>query len=185
MDDADWTSIEDDLNAQGNAVLSRLLPPEVCAGIQGWWSDEGLFRSHVHMARHGFGRGEYRYFRYPLPACVAALREFPLKGRRRITIEYVMLKGVNDSADDLSRLPKLLRGIPSKINLIPYNQNTGLGFVPPERPTIDHWQSTLLERGMNATVRWSKGEDISAACGQLATEALRRRASKAGELLKA
>lgn len=117
--------------------------------------------------------------KWPLDQLLQTLRAFPLKGRRRITIEYVMLKGVNDTADDLARLPKLLRGIPSKINLIPYNQNTGLGFYPPDRATIDHWQNTLLQKGLNATIRWSKGEDISAACGQLATEAMRKKRAAA------
>lgn len=117
--------------------------------------------------------------KWPLEDLLGALRRLPLKGRRRITIEYVMLKGVNDTPEDLKRLPGLLRGIPSKVNLIPYNQNTGLGFSPPERETIERWQDTLLKKGLNATVRWSKGEDISAACGQLATEAIRRKRAEA------
>ncbi|MBS0505394.1 MAG: 2OG-Fe(II) oxygenase, partial [Proteobacteria bacterium] len=71
----DWLSIQTELNAQGCAVLPRLLSPDARAEAQGWWTNENLFRSHVHMARHGFGRGEYRYFRYPLPEPVAALRE--------------------------------------------------------------------------------------------------------------
>ena len=108
--------------------------------------------------------------RWPLEELLEVLRSYPLKHRKRITMEYVMLKGVNDTEEDLRRLPRLLAGIPSKINLIPYNQNTGLGFYPPERSVIDHWQKTLLELGVNATIRWSKGEDISAACGQLATD---------------
>lgn len=107
--------------------------------------------------------------RWPLEDLLSTLRAYPLKKGRRITIEYVMLKGVNDSDQDLERLPKILRGIPSKINLIPYNDNTGLGYHPPSLERINFWQQSLLGKGMNSTIRWSKGDDISAACGQLAT----------------
>ena len=107
--------------------------------------------------------------RWPLEDLTAALREYPLKKGRRITIEYVLLKDVNDSDADLARLPKLLRGIPVKVNLIPYNENTGLGYYPPSLQRINYWQETLLGKHINSTIRWSKGDDISAACGQLAT----------------
>ena len=70
----DWTRIEDDLDARGNAVVEGLLAPEQCAEAAGMYVDERRFRSRVVMARHGYGRGEYRYFRYPLPETVAALR---------------------------------------------------------------------------------------------------------------
>jgi 23S rRNA (adenine2503-C2)-methyltransferase len=107
---------------------------------------------------------------YPIETLVAALRDYPRKKRRRITIEYVMLSGLNDTDADLSRLPKLLRGVPAKVNLIPYNENAGLGFRAPSREQVARWQSELSERGLDVTVRWSKGIDIAAACGQLATE---------------
>lgn len=113
--------------------------------------------------------------RWPLEDLLGTLREYPLKPGRRITLEYVMLAGVNDSDDDLNRLPKLIQGIPAKINLIPYNSNTGLGFYSPESKRVFEWQNRLLERGLNSTIRWSKGEDISAACGQLATESLKKK----------
>ena len=112
--------------------------------------------------------------RWPLEELLAALREYPLRSRKRITIEYVMLRGVNDSDEDLRRLPKILRGIPVKVNLIPYNNNTGLGFEPPSREVIQRWQDGLLQHGLNATIRWSKANDISGACGQLATESGRK-----------
>ena len=108
--------------------------------------------------------------KYPLEDLLRTLRELPLAGRRRVTMEYVMLSGVNDTDADLGRIPKLLHGIPSKLNLIPYNDNTGLGFKSPSRDTIEKWHKTLLGQGINTTVRWSKGLDISAACGQLASE---------------
>jgi 23S rRNA (adenine2503-C2)-methyltransferase len=112
---------------------------------------------------------------FPIERLLETLRNFPLKPRRRITIEYVMLKGVNDSDQDLQRLPKLLRGIPSKVNLIPYNDNTGLGFYQPDRSVIQHWLDGLLRAGVDTTIRWSKGNDISAACGQLAVAELIKR----------
>ena len=108
--------------------------------------------------------------RFGLESLLEALRNYPIRGRRRITIEYVLLAGVNDSAQDLSRLPKLLRGIRAKVNLIPYNENAGLGFKTPSRETIMSWQDGLNRRGIEATIRWSKGQDISAACGQLAVK---------------
>ena len=107
--------------------------------------------------------------RWPLEKLLGTLRNYPLLKRQRFTIEYVLLKGVNDREEDLARLPKLLHGIPSKINLIPYNSNSGLGFQPPGRSVIEHWHQTLLAKNFVSTVRWSKGEDIQAACGQLAT----------------
>ena len=115
--------------------------------------------------------------RWPLKDLLGALRNYPLKPGRRITMEYVMLAGVNDSEEDLNRLPILLKGIPAKINLIPYNANTGLGFSPPATDKIYYWQKRLLAMGMNSTIRWSKGEDISAACGQLATESAMAKAA--------
>ncbi len=111
--------------------------------------------------------------RWPLEDLLETLRQFPLKAGRRITFEYVLLAGVNDTDEDMKRLPVLLRGIPAKINLIPYNSNSGLGYYPPEAERVQIWQKTLLSKGMNSTIRWSKGMDISAACGQLATESMR------------
>jgi 23S rRNA (adenine2503-C2)-methyltransferase len=103
------------------------------------------------------------------------LRDYPLKHKRKITIEYVMLAGVNDSEADMRRLPGLLKGIPSKVNLIPYNANAGLGFEPPSRAIISQWMDYLFKKGIDTTIRWSKGVDISAACGQLAVNAIKEK----------
>lgn len=111
--------------------------------------------------------------KWPIEKLLATLREYPLKKGKRITFEYVMLRDVNDTKEDLKRLPGLVKDIPCKINLIPYNENAGLGFYAPTRENVDYWQKTLLSKGLNATVRWSKGDDISAACGQLASESIR------------
>jgi len=106
--------------------------------------------------------------RYPLEQLLGMCRALPIPQRRRITFEYVMLAGVNDSLDDAVRLARLLHGIRSKVNLIPFNPFPGAGFVgsPPE--TIVRFQQRLLEAGINATIRRSRGRDIQAACGQLA-----------------
>ena len=108
---------------------------------------------------------------YPIEHLLQTLRNYPLKNRRKFTIEYVMLAGINDSEADLKRLPKLLNGIPSKVNLIPYNMNAGLGFQTPSLEWVRHWQNGLHQAGLDVTVRWSKGVDIDAACGQLAVQA--------------
>lgn len=107
--------------------------------------------------------------RYPLGQLLEVLREYPANKRRRITIEYVMLHGVNDTTEDLRRLPGLLKGVPAKVNLIPYNANAGLGFRTPPEEWVAQWQRKLHEKGVEVTVRWSKGRDIDAACGQLLT----------------
>ena len=116
--------------------------------------------------------------KWPLEVLLDTLRQYPIKPGRRITIEYVMLRDVNDTPADLRRLPKLLHGIPSKINLIPYNENAGLGYGAPTRENVYYWQESLLDAGMNSTIRWSKGLDIDAACGQLATESTRAKKAK-------
>ncbi len=113
--------------------------------------------------------------KFPLEVLLQTLREFPLRRRKRITIEYVMLGGVNDTEGDLRRLPKLLRGIPCKVNLIPYNSNAGLGFESPSDDKARHWQRALMKEGLTATIRWSKGQDIDAACGQLVTNSIKSR----------
>jgi hypothetical protein len=70
----DWNYLSDELGGFGCAVMEKLLSPEECRLIAGLYPEEGHFRSHIHMARHGFGKGEYRYFRYPLPDLLGGLR---------------------------------------------------------------------------------------------------------------
>ena len=96
-----------------------------------------------------------------------ACRKYPLGSHRRITFEYVMLKGINDSLEDAERLVKLTRGIPSKINMIPFNEHSGSEFKRPDDKTVQDFQKYLLDRKVTATVRISRGRDILAACGQL------------------
>jgi 23S rRNA (adenine2503-C2)-methyltransferase len=104
---------------------------------------------------------------FDLAALMAALRRYPLAPRQRIFFEYVLLEGVNDAPEDAQRLTALLRGIRAKVNLIPFNDWEGAAFQRPPLPRILAFQSILLDAGITTTVRWSKGEDIGAACGQL------------------
>jgi 23S rRNA (adenine2503-C2)-methyltransferase len=105
--------------------------------------------------------------RYPLRKLLEVCRHFPLRPRARITFEYVMLEGINDSPQDARRLIKQLRGIPSKINLIPLNEAPGIPFTRPSEEKVRQFQEILMTGGLSAIVRSSKGADISAACGQL------------------
>lgn len=105
--------------------------------------------------------------RYPLKELLAACRRFPLDNRRRITFEYVLLAGVNDSIEDAKRVAKLLRGIRCKVNLIPFNPFAGSPFQRPDDTVVRRFQQVLLDHHYTAPVRESRGRDISAACGQL------------------
>ena len=102
-----------------------------------------------------------------LEALMAAVKRYPLASRQSVFFEYVMLEDVNDSADDARALVKLLRGVKAKVNLIPFNDWEGAHFRRPPLPRILAFQGVLLDAGITTTVRWSKGEDIGAACGQL------------------
>lgn len=108
--------------------------------------------------------------RFPIVELLDAVRSFPVGPRKKVTIEYVMLGGVTDTEGDMQRLVKLMHGLPVKINLIPYNDNAGLGFDSPSNEWVFTWQRYLNSHGLQAFIRWSKGADIAAACGQLATE---------------
>jgi 23S rRNA (adenine2503-C2)-methyltransferase len=108
--------------------------------------------------------------RWPLAELMAACREFPVRNGRRITFEYVLLAGVNDSLEDARRLADLVRGIPAKVNLIPYNANPGLPFQAPPPARVVAFQEALAARHLTVVVRKNRGRDISAACGQLAAE---------------
>jgi 23S rRNA (adenine2503-C2)-methyltransferase len=98
---------------------------------------------------------------------MAACRRFPLQPRQRITFEYILIRGVNDSLQDARRLVKLLHGIKAKVNLIPFNEHPESAFRAPAEEAISAFQGYLLDRNLVAIRRASKGQDISAACGQL------------------
>lgn len=113
--------------------------------------------------------------KYPLNKLLAACREYPLPPRRRITFEYILINGVNDSIEDAKRLSRILKGIPCKINLIPYNEHEGTELKRPSESVIRAFQQILLDAGYTSPLRTSKGLDISAACGQLRGELLKEK----------
>ena len=107
---------------------------------------------------------------YPVDDLLAACRQYPLPKRRKIMIEYIMLKDINDSPKDAKLLIKKLHQLPAKVNLLPYNENKFFDFKSPPRERVEKFQSILRDAGITALIRESRGSDISAACGQLATE---------------
>jgi 23S rRNA (adenine2503-C2)-methyltransferase len=108
--------------------------------------------------------------KYDLEALIEACRRFPVKRRSRITFEYVLLAGLNDSPDDARRLAKLIAGVNAKINLIPLNAAAGIPFERPSDEAIDRFARIVAEHGVDVSVRKSRGRDIRAACGQLIVE---------------
>ena len=106
--------------------------------------------------------------KHPLPELMEALRRYPLPKRRRITIEYTLIRGFNASPADAKKLSELLRGLPVKVNLIPLNRVEGNPLEPPSWDDVDAFQAVLRDRGVANFVRRRKGDDIAAACGQLA-----------------
>jgi len=108
--------------------------------------------------------------RYPLAELLAACRAFPLPRHRRITFAYVLLDGINDSPDQARRLARLLRGLRAKINLIPFNRHPRLPYGPPPEAKTLEFQDILRQANYTALIRESRGQEISAACGQLAGE---------------
>ena len=114
--------------------------------------------------------------KYPLEMLLAACRSYPgTHNARRITFEYVMLKGVNDSEDDAKRLIRLLKGIPAKVNLIPFNPWPGTFFECSEATTITRFADLLSAAHISAPVRATRGDDILAACGQLKSTSERKK----------
>jgi 23S rRNA (adenine2503-C2)-methyltransferase len=108
--------------------------------------------------------------KYPLAAILDTCRRFPIKKRSRITFEYVLLDGVNDSPEDARRLVTLLAGIKAKVNLIPLNPAPGIPYGRPSDERVDRFAQILADRHITVSVRKSRGRDIRAACGQLVVE---------------
>ena len=103
---------------------------------------------------------------FPIGTLMEAVGRFPLKARRRITFEYVLIEGVNDTQEDVLRLQKLLKGLKAKVNLIPCNENFS-GLRAPSEDKARAFQDSLYDYGVLATMRKSRGQEIGAACGQL------------------
>ncbi len=118
--------------------------------------------------------------RWNIETLLDALRSYPrLSNSERITFEYVMLKGVNDSDDDARRLVRLIRGIPAKINLIPFNEWPGAPYERSDRERIEAFADIVHKAGYASPIRTPRGEDIMAACGQLKSETERARKTRA------
>jgi 23S rRNA (adenine2503-C2)-methyltransferase len=116
--------------------------------------------------------------KYPLAELFAAIRDYPgLGNAKRVTFEYVMLKGVNDSLSEARALVKLLAGIPAKINLIPFNPWPGTQYECSDWATIEAFAAVLNKAGYSSPIRTPRGRDILAACGQLRSESVKERAS--------
>jgi 23S rRNA (adenine2503-C2)-methyltransferase len=113
--------------------------------------------------------------KYGLRELLDACRRFPLKRRSRITFEYVLLKGVNDTDEDARRLVRLLHGIRAKVNLLPLNEAAGIPYERPDDARVNRFAKILADRGVTVSVRKSRGRDIRAACGQLITESTRQK----------
>ena len=112
--------------------------------------------------------------KYGVADIIDACRRFPVRKRDRITFEYVMLAGVNDSTEDARALARLLTGVKGKVNLIPLNAAAGIPFERPADDVVDRFARTLAERDITVSVRKSRGRDIRAACGQLIVEGQQR-----------
>ncbi len=109
--------------------------------------------------------------RYPLKEVVHAMRQIPLQSGRKVSAEYVLLSGVNDSTEDALALSRLLRGARIKVNLIPYNPHTASPYRAPDAETLNRFRNILVAGGVQTITRQRRGADIRAACGQLRAEA--------------
>jgi 23S rRNA (adenine2503-C2)-methyltransferase len=117
--------------------------------------------------------------KYPLEELFAAIRAYPSLGNaKRVTFEYVMLNGVNDTLPEAKALVKLLAGIPAKINLIPFNPWPGAPYECSDWDTIEKFAEVLNRAGYASPIRTPRGRDILAACGQLRSESVKQRASE-------
>ena len=106
--------------------------------------------------------------KWPLAELLQVCRDFPIEPRRRIMFEYVLLSGVNDSDKDARALVSLFRGMRPKVNLIPYNPNPGLPYKRPSEQRVARFREILVNSGIAVFMRKTRGDDIAAACGQLA-----------------
>ncbi len=116
--------------------------------------------------------------KYGVSEIIDACRKFPLNRRSRITFEYVLLAGVNDSPSDARKLAKLVAPVKSKVNIIPLNAAAGIPFERPSDAVIDRFAKIIADQGVNVSVRKSRGRDIRAACGQLIVEGPKKSAGQ-------
>lgn len=112
--------------------------------------------------------------KYPLSELMATCRAYPLRARERLTFEYVMLDGVNDTLEDAQRVAMLLKGLRAKVNLIPYNSGDELPYQPPSIERVMAFEEALRKAGIPSFIRISRGRDVRGACGQLLVEGARK-----------
>jgi 23S rRNA (adenine2503-C2)-methyltransferase len=110
--------------------------------------------------------------KYSLQQLLACCRDLPIPRRKRITFEYVLLRGINDSAQAAEALCQLLRGIRCKVNVIPFNPHPGSRYERPDETDVARFQEVLQTHGLQVNIRRPRGDDIQAACGQLRGEEL-------------
>jgi len=113
--------------------------------------------------------------KYPIERLIEALKEYPLQTRKRITFEYILIEGINDSEKNAKELARLLRPLRAKINLIPFNEHCQSKFKCPKESVILDFQKILIKNHYTAIIRKSKGQSISAACGQLSFQRLQHK----------
>jgi len=119
--------------------------------------------------------------KYPIAELMAACRRYPgASNARRITFEYVMLRGINDSEADAHELVRLIRGLPAKVNLIPFNPWPGSSYEPSTGNALHRFARIVMDAGFASPIRTPRGQDILAACGQLKTESERKGRGRAG-----
>jgi 23S rRNA (adenine2503-C2)-methyltransferase len=117
--------------------------------------------------------------KYPIAELIAACRRYPgASNARRITFEYVMLKGINDTEADARELVRLIRGLPAKVNLIPFNPWPGSSYEPSSGNALHRFARIVMDAGFSSPIRTPRGQDILAACGQLKTDSERTKKSK-------
>ncbi len=119
--------------------------------------------------------------KYDIGELIAALKAYPLPNRKMITIEYILLRGINDDVRDAHRLARLLRGVRAKVNLIPYNNNPFTEYQRPADRDILAYQEVLMSYGVHTVTRLNRGNDIAAACGQLGGYKQQRPRTRAAE----
>ena len=107
---------------------------------------------------------------FPISDMIAMLREYDFSHQRRLSFEYIMLRGVNDSLEDAAKLSELLKGLDCRVNLIRYHAIPGISLQSSSDAVIEAFRDELNKRGVVATIRASRGEDVSAACGMLASQ---------------
>jgi 23S rRNA (adenine2503-C2)-methyltransferase len=163
-------------DAEGLAIPPRRITVST-SGLVGAIDKLGAFPRRPRLALSLNGTtDQYRSLIMPvnrvwnLEALATSLERFPLQSGERITLEYVLLKGVTDSLEDGRRLVAFGRRFPAKVNLIPFNPHEGSGFEPPEEARISALCRLLSEAGLPVSVRRSRGQDVAAACGQLVRE---------------